>query len=265
MPETPHERFEYPTKAHPAWFQKGAVIDADGREIEQEYDGIVDWLEQLEISVTGQVETLQDLPEPDPEVVNERTGDQRLYLVKDESVLYQDTGEEWEAIGLSELEIEDDGLTIGEVSRFNFSNQIDASLEGDGETVRIDAEIDDEDIAPDTVDVGVELNVPAYSETADAEDDYGSGSMVYITGSGADPAGLYYSTESGWDRLESGSSGATSLSELAININKDWQGYNITNAGDVSADSVAAASAMDIPVYDGSDPADGNIWIRSDR
>lgn len=261
MPTTPHDRFEYPPKAYPGWFRNGAIIDAEGVEITQEYDGIADWLQQLEISVTAQVETIDDLPEPNPDVVNPRTGDRRVYIVASEGSLYRDTGDDWEPIISSSMDIEESGTTLGEVSRLNFRDGLDTTVSGLGrETATVDIS---DDIEPETVNVGLELNVPAFGTTDEANAE--SANLIYVTGSGTDAAGLYYHDDSGWNHLESGSSGATSISELDIDASKAWGGYDITGVGDIGANSVSADSALSIPVYSGSDPDEGNLWIRSDR
>lgn len=265
MPETPHQQFEYPPKAYPAWFRNGAIIDADGTDIEQEYDGIVDWLQQLEVSVTGQVETYADLPDPDPDIENERTGDRRVYLVADEAILYRDSGESWDPVGSGQFEVEDNGTPLGDATTLDLRNQLEVSVNTSGDngaTANINVS---EPFEPEVLNVGVELNIPKYDETANADTTEGASNIIYISGSGSDASGLYYYDGSAWNRLEAGSSGAGALSELSIDTNKNWQSYDITNAGTVNADTVTADSAMNVPVYDGSDPSNGTFWIRSDR
>lgn len=264
MPTTPNDKFEYPTKKSPTWYKNGEVVDVEGLDVEQEYDGMVDWLEQLEVSLTGQVDTVGDLPPPDPDAVNERTGDRRLYYVRDEGALYRDDGTQWTEAITSTVTVEDAGSELGDVTRFNFRTGLDAMLDAGGEEVAIDV---GENLSPQSVDVEFDFTAPIYTDlaTANATITEGAATLVFITGGGADAAGLYYHDGTGWNILSSGSGGATSLSELAINANKDWGGYSITNAGTLQGNTVTATEALNVPVYSGSDPATGNFWIRSDR
>lgn len=264
MPTTPNDKFEYPTKASATWYKKGEVIDVEGLDVEQEFDGMVDWLEQIEVSLTGQVETVGDLPPPDPDAENKRTGDRRVYLVLDEGSLYRDDGTEWTEAITSSVTVEDGGTEIGDVTRFNFRTGLDAAMSSGGSEVAID--IGDK-LSPNAIDVEFEFTAPIYPDLAGANASVseGPGDLVFITGGGTDAAGLYYHDGSGWNILSSGSSGATSLSELAINSNKDWGGYSITSAGTLEGETVTATKAMNVPVYSGGDPDTGNFWLRSDR
>lgn len=264
MPTTPNDKFEYPTKASATWYKKGEVIDVEGLDVEQEFDGMVDWLEQIEVSLTGQVATVGDLPPPDPDAVNERTGDRRVYHVLSEGALYRDDGTQWTEAITSSVTVENSGTELGDVTRFNFRTGLDAVLDAGGEEVAIDV---GKNLAPETVDVEVEFSTPIYVDlaSANAATTEGPGDMVFITGGGADAAGLYYHDGTAWNILASGGTGATNLSELAIDANKDWGGYSITNAGTLSGKTVTATEAMNVPVYSGADPATGNFWIRSDR
>lgn len=93
--QTPEGHFEYPELNDGRWYENGTIIEVDGVSQAQSHDGIVDWLEQLEIRLTGIVETEADLPSPDADRTDDRTGNERIYLVRSENVLYRDTGTAW--------------------------------------------------------------------------------------------------------------------------------------------------------------------------
>lgn len=97
--ETPEGHFEYPDLHELRWYKNGEVIEIEGTTAEQTHDGIVDWLEQLEIRLTGIVEEFGDLPSPDPERVDPRTGNERIYLVRNRETFYRDAGDQWVVTG----------------------------------------------------------------------------------------------------------------------------------------------------------------------
>lgn len=97
--ETPRGHFQYPDVSDLRWYENGRVIEVDGTVAEQEHDGIVDWLNQLEIRLTGIVDRFEDLPTPDGSRIDPRTGNERIYLVRNRDTFYRDTGDEWVVTG----------------------------------------------------------------------------------------------------------------------------------------------------------------------
>lgn len=97
--ETDQGHFEYPAPHEQRWYKNGELIDIDGNVAEQTHDGIVDWLEQLELRLTGVVEQFGDLPDPNPDKQDPRTGNERIYLVRNRETFYRDTGTEWVVTG----------------------------------------------------------------------------------------------------------------------------------------------------------------------
>lgn len=92
--ETPEGHFEHPDLHDQRSYKRGVIIDGE----EQQHDGIVNWLEQLEIRLTGIVQSTVDLPEADPDKTDHRTGNERIYAVRNDRTLRRDTGTEWEVI-----------------------------------------------------------------------------------------------------------------------------------------------------------------------
>lgn len=97
--DTPQGHFEYPDLNEPRWYQNGERIEIDGTTEEQTHDGIVDWLEQLEIRLTGVVNTFDELPDPDASRRDHQTGNERIYLVRNRETFYRDDGDEWVVTG----------------------------------------------------------------------------------------------------------------------------------------------------------------------
>lgn len=97
--ETPAGHFQYPDLHDLRWYKNGEDIEIDGTVRTQGHDGIVDWLEQLEIRLTGVVERFDNLPQPDEDEVDPRTGNERIYLVRNRESFYRDTGSQWVVTG----------------------------------------------------------------------------------------------------------------------------------------------------------------------
>lgn len=114
MPSTPHDRFEYPPAEDPLWYKKGmkrSDLSEQARKsippeyFEQRYEGFVDWLESLEISVQGMVRTRGDLPTPDPDETatwtlpngNDAT-QRRVFIILNEDAIVYDNGTSWETL-----------------------------------------------------------------------------------------------------------------------------------------------------------------------
>lgn len=111
MPRTTYNWFEFPPAEYPLWKEKGmqrASLSEDAQRnippeiFEQEYEGYVDWLERLELSLTGVVTVRGDLPDPDPDATFEyenpqedRSTQRRLFVILHENVLVYDDGQQW--------------------------------------------------------------------------------------------------------------------------------------------------------------------------
>jgi hypothetical protein len=111
MPRTRYNWFEFPPAEYPLWKEKGmqrASLSEDAQRnippeiFEQEFEGYVDWLERLELSITGVVNTRGDLPDPDPEATyvyenpqEDRATQRRLFVILHENVLVYDDGQQW--------------------------------------------------------------------------------------------------------------------------------------------------------------------------
>lgn len=111
MPRTKYNFFEFPPAEYPLWKHKGmqraSLSEEAQRNIppeifEQEFEGYVDWLERMELSITGVVSVRGDLPDPDPEATyvyenlqEDRSTQRRLFVILHERVLVYDDGQQW--------------------------------------------------------------------------------------------------------------------------------------------------------------------------
>lgn len=87
---TPDGQIEF-ADLHEHWWREGASIDGET----QQHWGIVDVLDMLELRLTGIEQSFADLPASDPDKTDSRTGNERVYLVRDEETLYRDSGTGW--------------------------------------------------------------------------------------------------------------------------------------------------------------------------
>jgi hypothetical protein len=93
-------------------------------------------------------------------------------------------------------------------------------------------------ITPDTVDVGVGLELPRYGDLSNVNSPT-EGDIVCVDGSGGSTAGLYMRLNGSWDGPYA-PDGDLTLSNTSIDTNKDWGGYSIRN---LAAPSNAADAA----------------------
>lgn len=102
------------------------------------------------------------------------------------------------------------------------------------------------DLSVETANISTELDIPIYDNVADAPQDLGN-LVIVPENASTTPGGLYrYDDAAGEYQLLDESSGFVSsgnLSDLNIDADKPWGGYDITDVGNLSADSVEGAAS----------------------
>lgn len=145
-----------------------------------------------------------------------------------------DVARQWDSTN-SELDLE---LTLTWTTDPGSGNDLDVGYTiWDREPAIVDGRFTDADainaidgasISPDTVLVSSRIKYPVYDNLVDAPAAE-LGDIIVISGAGTDAFGEYIYDGAAW----SGPLGTsvTSLSDLTINVAKDWSGYPITNVG----------------------------------
>lgn len=99
-----------------------------------------------------------------------------------------------------------------------------------------------ESLTANTVTANEQLTIPVADSTADLTGQQGS--VAYLTGVD-DPAGVYRHDGAEWSMLSGGGGDGTGVSELSgltIDVSKNWQGMDITNVGQLSANRVTSTT-----------------------
>lgn len=92
------------------------------------------------------------------------------------------------------------------------------------------------DVILDGLNAYRELQTPVFDELD--EIDESPQNLVQITGDGADDRGLYnYFDSVGWERIGA----QTTLSDIAIETDKDWRGYSLSNIGALETSSLSVS------------------------